>query len=112
MLGLSRTDAPASTFSLSAGTTSNQLPDSPELQRLGELLQETYAHKIYSRVLNGQLRSAIQLTTSAGICPATIWQNTHSLSADMVILLVRRARLHLCRFPVETTPVRHNDHAK
>lgn len=36
--------------------------------RGGLLLQETYAHKIYSRVLNGRLRSAIQLTTSAGIC--------------------------------------------
>ncbi len=43
MLGLPPTDAPASTFPLRAGTTSNQLPDSPELQRLGELLQETYA---------------------------------------------------------------------
>ncbi len=43
MLGLPPTDAPASTFSLPANSASNQLIDTPELQRLGELLQETYA---------------------------------------------------------------------
>lgn len=32
------------------------------------LLQETYANKIYSRTINGQLFSAIQITTAAGIC--------------------------------------------
>ena len=32
------------------------------------LLQETYANKIYSRAVNGQLFSAIQVTTAAGIC--------------------------------------------
>ncbi len=31
-------------------------------------LQETYANKIYSREINGQLCSAIQITTAAGIC--------------------------------------------
>jgi saccharopine dehydrogenase-like NADP-dependent oxidoreductase len=34
----------------------------------GRLLQETYANKIYSREINGQLCSAIQITTAAGIC--------------------------------------------
>ena len=32
------------------------------------LLQETYANKIYSRTINGQRFSAIQITTAAGIC--------------------------------------------
>ncbi len=31
-------------------------------------LQESYANKIYSREINGQLCSAIQITTAAGIC--------------------------------------------
>lgn len=36
--------------------------------RHGRLEQETYAKKIYSQVVNGQLLSAIQLTTASGIC--------------------------------------------
>ncbi|MGZ3238554.1 MAG: saccharopine dehydrogenase family protein, partial [Burkholderiaceae bacterium] len=36
--------------------------------RDGRLEQETYAKKIYSQEVNGQLLSAIQLTTAAGIC--------------------------------------------
>jgi len=36
--------------------------------RDGRLEQETYAKKIYSQHVNGQLLSAIQLTTAAGIC--------------------------------------------
>lgn len=36
--------------------------------RDGRLEQETYAKKIYSQYVNGQLLSAIQLTTAAGIC--------------------------------------------
>jgi saccharopine dehydrogenase-like NADP-dependent oxidoreductase len=34
----------------------------------GRLIQETYANKIYSRELNGQMLSAIQITTSSAIC--------------------------------------------
>jgi saccharopine dehydrogenase-like NADP-dependent oxidoreductase len=34
----------------------------------GHLMQETYAHKIYSQRINGVMRSAIQLTTAAAIC--------------------------------------------
>ncbi|MES2363128.1 MAG: saccharopine dehydrogenase family protein [Pseudomonadota bacterium] len=37
-------------------------------QREGRLTQETYAHKVYSQVVDGALRSAIQITTAAGIC--------------------------------------------
>ncbi|MDJ1159645.1 saccharopine dehydrogenase family protein [Chelatococcus sp. SYSU_G07232] len=33
----------------------------------GRLVQETYANKIYSRTVNGVLRSAIQVTTASGI---------------------------------------------
>ncbi|WP_136414937.1 saccharopine dehydrogenase C-terminal domain-containing protein [Herbaspirillum sp. ST 5-3] len=36
--------------------------------REGRLEQETYAKKIYSQQVNGQLLSAIQITTAAGIC--------------------------------------------
>jgi saccharopine dehydrogenase-like NADP-dependent oxidoreductase len=36
--------------------------------REGRLEQETYAKKIYSQTVNGQLLSAIQITTAAGIC--------------------------------------------
>ena len=36
--------------------------------RDGRLEQESYAKKIYSQVVNGQLLSAIQLTTASGIC--------------------------------------------
>jgi saccharopine dehydrogenase-like NADP-dependent oxidoreductase len=34
----------------------------------GQLMQETYAHKVYSRRINGVLRSAIQVTTASAIC--------------------------------------------
>ena len=34
----------------------------------GRLVQETYANKIYSQSLGGVMRSAIQITTAAGIC--------------------------------------------
>ncbi len=36
--------------------------------RAGRLEQETYAKKIYSQQINGQLLSAIQVTTAAAIC--------------------------------------------
>ncbi|WP_181706236.1 saccharopine dehydrogenase family protein [Chthonobacter rhizosphaerae] len=36
--------------------------------RNGRLVQDTYAHKVYARPVNGILHSAIQVTTAAGIC--------------------------------------------
>ena len=36
--------------------------------RNGQLMQETYANKIYSSSLGGRVRSAIQITTAGGIC--------------------------------------------
>ncbi len=39
-------------------------------QREGRLTQESYASKIYSQDINGRRWSAIQITTSAGICAA------------------------------------------
>jgi saccharopine dehydrogenase-like NADP-dependent oxidoreductase len=36
--------------------------------REGRLQQETYARKIYSHVLAGQMRSAIQITTAGSLC--------------------------------------------
>jgi len=37
-------------------------------KKKGQLVQETYANKIYGQPVNGIERSAIQLTTAAGIC--------------------------------------------
>jgi saccharopine dehydrogenase-like NADP-dependent oxidoreductase len=34
----------------------------------GQLMQETYAHKVYSRRIDGVMRSAIQVTTASAIC--------------------------------------------
>jgi len=34
----------------------------------GQLIQETYAHKIYAASVGGRTRSAIQITTAGGIC--------------------------------------------
>ena len=36
--------------------------------RKGQLVQESYINKIYAREINGQLWSAIQITTAAGVC--------------------------------------------
>src|SRR3984957_97564 len=36
--------------------------------RGGQLMQETYANKIYAAPLGGRVRSAIQITTAGGIC--------------------------------------------
>jgi saccharopine dehydrogenase-like NADP-dependent oxidoreductase len=37
-------------------------------KRSGQLVQETYANKIYAAPLGGRVRSAIQITTAGGIC--------------------------------------------
>lgn len=34
----------------------------------GQLVQESYANKVYSKEINGKLWSAIQITTASGIC--------------------------------------------
>ena len=34
----------------------------------GKLHQDTYANKVYAQPINGVMRSAIQVTTAAGIC--------------------------------------------
>jgi saccharopine dehydrogenase-like NADP-dependent oxidoreductase len=36
--------------------------------RSGQLMQETYANKIYAAPMGGRVRSAIQITTAGGIC--------------------------------------------
>jgi saccharopine dehydrogenase-like NADP-dependent oxidoreductase len=36
--------------------------------KAGRLMQETYVNKVYAAPLGGHLRSAIQITTAAGIC--------------------------------------------
>ncbi len=37
-------------------------------RRAGQLIQETYANKIYAAPMGGRTRSAIQITTAGGIC--------------------------------------------
>ena len=37
-------------------------------QMRGQLMQESYAKKVYAHDVGGQLMSAIQITTAAGIC--------------------------------------------
>ena len=37
-------------------------------KRGGQLVQETYANKIYAATVGGRVRSAIQITTAGGIC--------------------------------------------
>jgi saccharopine dehydrogenase-like NADP-dependent oxidoreductase len=37
-------------------------------RKKGQLVQETYANKIYSRDVDGRTLSAIQVTTAAAIC--------------------------------------------
>jgi saccharopine dehydrogenase-like NADP-dependent oxidoreductase len=34
----------------------------------GRFVQDTYAHKVYNKEIGGKTWSAIQITTSAGIC--------------------------------------------
>ena len=48
-------------------------------QKDGRLVQETYAHKIYSGIVAGTMRSAIQITTAAGICTVLDLLSQHSL---------------------------------
>jgi saccharopine dehydrogenase-like NADP-dependent oxidoreductase len=62
----------------------------------GRLVQETYANKIYSQALGGVMRSAIQITTAAGICgvldllsedrlPATGFIKQEDISLDLFL---------------------------
>jgi saccharopine dehydrogenase-like NADP-dependent oxidoreductase len=37
-------------------------------KRAGQLVQETYANKVYAAPMGGRVRSAIQITTAGGIC--------------------------------------------
>src|SRR6202522_3049424 len=39
-------------------------------KRGGQLVQETYANKVYAAPMGGRVRSAIQITTAGGICAA------------------------------------------
>src|SRR6202789_142875 len=39
-------------------------------KRAGQLVQETYANKVYAAPVRGRIRSAIQITTAGGICAA------------------------------------------
>ena len=48
-------------------------------KRNGQLMQETYAHKIYAAPVGGRVRSAIQITTAGGICAVLDMLSTGAL---------------------------------
>jgi saccharopine dehydrogenase-like NADP-dependent oxidoreductase len=48
--------------------------------RDGQLMQETYANKIYAAPLGGRVRSAIQITTAGGICAVLDMLRTGTLA--------------------------------
>ena len=59
------------------------------------LLQETYANKIYSQSINGQLFSAIQITTAAGICSMLDLLHEGKIPRTG---LIRQEQVSLCDF--------------
>ncbi len=63
--------------------------------RAGRLLQETYANKIYSQHVHGQRRSAIQITTAAGICTMLDLPQSGRLPQSGFI---RQEQVSLCDF--------------
>jgi saccharopine dehydrogenase-like NADP-dependent oxidoreductase len=63
--------------------------------KAGRLTQETYAHKIYARPVGGVMRSAIQITTAAGICAALDLLAEGALGESG---LIRQEEIGLARF--------------
>jgi saccharopine dehydrogenase-like NADP-dependent oxidoreductase len=53
--------------------------------RGGQLMQETYANKIYAAPLGGRVRSAIQITTAGGICAVLDMLSSGSLPQSGLI---------------------------
>jgi saccharopine dehydrogenase-like NADP-dependent oxidoreductase len=53
--------------------------------RNGQLMQETYANKIYSAPFGGRVRSAIQITTAGGICAVLDMLSTGALPRSGLI---------------------------
>src|SRR5665213_2735843 len=53
--------------------------------RGGQLMQETYANKIYAAPMGGRVRSAIQITTAGGICAVLDMLSTGSLPQSGLI---------------------------
>ncbi len=53
--------------------------------RGGQLVQETYANKIYAAPLGGRIRSAIQITTAGGICAVLDMLTTGNLPPSGLI---------------------------
>jgi len=53
--------------------------------RDGQLIQETYANKIYAAPLGGRVRSAIQITTAGGICAVLDLLSTGALPQSGLI---------------------------
>jgi saccharopine dehydrogenase-like NADP-dependent oxidoreductase len=64
-------------------------------RRGGQLVQETYAHKIYSAAVGGRVRSAIQITTAGGICAVLDLLSTGVLAQSG---LIRQEDIRLADF--------------
>jgi saccharopine dehydrogenase-like NADP-dependent oxidoreductase len=79
--------------------------------RGGQLMQETYANKIYSAPLGGRVRSAIQITTAGGICAVLDMLSAGTLPQSGLIrqeeiglqpFLANRFGRHYTQLPVVT----------
>jgi saccharopine dehydrogenase-like NADP-dependent oxidoreductase len=64
-------------------------------RRAGQLVQETYANKIYAAPVGGRMRSAIQLTTAGGICAVLDLLRLGQLAQSG---LVRQEQINLPQF--------------
>ena len=63
--------------------------------RGGQLVQETYANKVYAASVGGRVHSAIQLTTASGICTVLDMLNNGQLPQSG---LVRQEEIQLAPF--------------
>src|SRR6202451_1548387 len=64
--------------------------------RGGQLMQETYANKIYAASMGGRVRSAIQITTAGGICAVLDMLSAGELPQSG---LIRQEEIGLKAFP-------------
>jgi saccharopine dehydrogenase-like NADP-dependent oxidoreductase len=64
-------------------------------RRAGQLVQETYANKIYAAPVGGRMRSAIQITTAGGICAVLDLLRLGQLSQSG---LIRQEEIGLAQF--------------
>ena len=64
-------------------------------RRAGQLVQETYANKIYAAPMGGRMRSAIQISTAGGICAVLDLLRLGQLAPSG---LIRQEQISLAQF--------------